>query len=291
MAFRFISSVLLAGTALALTACGGGGGGVNSTPPAPITTPAPPGGQGQVLIPAATTSQQFATFGASYTDMPSPQTPPTSPASLATDDQLQVRYDASTKLYQVQVPGSATWTNPGVAARINPDATPGYQYSALALWFTFGSPQRVGEIALGIPTPAGGVPASGTATYQGMLIGRSSESIFDFLGGSYGRGWIEGSIALSFDFGAGSLSGSVNPTVYLDQRYSLGTLNFAQTVYSPGSTSFSGRFDTSLSGLNSFSGIFTGPAANEAIGNFAFPYTSPVNGQPAQAAGAWVARH
>ena len=51
-----------------------------------------------------------------------------------------------------------------------------------------------------------------------------------------------------------------------------------------------GAFATSLSGRNSFSGLFTGPRAEELIGNFAFPYASPKDGATEQAAGAFVGR-
>jgi hypothetical protein len=47
-------------------------------------------------------------------------------------------------------------------------------------------------------------------------------------------------------------------------------------------------FDTDVAGLNGFSGQFTGPKAEELIGNFAFPYRSPVDGKIYQADGAFV---
>jgi hypothetical protein len=40
--------------------------------------------------------------------------------------------------------------------------------------------------------------------------------------------------------------------------------------------------------VNSFSGLFTGPHAEELIGNFAFPYQSPIDNQTYQADGAFV---
>jgi len=40
--------------------------------------------------------------------------------------------------------------------------------------------------------------------------------------------------------------------------------------------------------VNSFSGLFTGPSAQELIGNFAFPYRSPVDGKTYQADGAFI---
>jgi hypothetical protein len=61
-------------------------------------------------------------------------------------------------------------------------------------------------------------------------------------------------------------------------------------VYSVGSPTFSGKFNTSVPGLNAFSGLFAGPAAGEAAGNFAFPYFSPFDGSAQQAAGAFIAK-
>jgi hypothetical protein len=42
--------------------------------------------------------------------------------------------------------------------------------------------------------------------------------------------------------------------------------------------------------VNSFSGLFTGPHAEELIGNFAIPYRSPINSQVYQADGAFVGK-
>jgi hypothetical protein len=50
----------------------------------------------------------------------------------------------------------------------------------------------------------------------------------------------------------------------------------------------SGRFDTSQAGINQFSGRFTGPSAQEAIGAWALPLT--IDGTPRQAIGAWLAK-
>ena len=86
------------------------------------------------------------------------------------------------------------------------------------------------------------------------------------------------------------LSGSISPVLYLGDVYNLPSLQFINTVYSAGSTTFSGKFDSALSGANSFSGLFTGPAAQELLGSLAFPYTSPVDSKNYQAAGAFVAK-
>ena len=48
--------------------------------------------------------------------------------------------------------------------------------------------------------------------------------------------------------------------------------------------------DTNVAGINKFSGLFTGPNAEEVIGNFALPYRSPIDSQTYQAAGGFVAK-
>ena len=132
---------------------------------------------------------------------------------------------------------------------------------------------------------------SGSASYNGVLSGFSNETYSDSpwdYGDAYGR--VTGSIMLAFDFGAGSLSGSISPTVYNGQDNPLGTIVFKNTIYSPGSTTFSGAFDINLPGANSFSGQFTGPTAQELIGSFALPYISRNDGKSYDAAGAFVGK-
>ena len=285
-----IRSILLA-TAFTLAGCGGGGGGVasNGSTPPPATPAPPPKPTPQfVLVPAATTSQQFAVAGASRltTSDPAPR--------LGAADQLQVRYLASSNSYEIELPGSQTWI--GLSAKVDTEAAgggvtvvhqfPKYQYSSLIEWFAGSSPR--GVEAIGIATPAGAVPVTGTATYAADVFGRTSETGSN---GSIVDPLVLGSMTLNFDFAHGSLSG--NLTSVLDPEwhgYQLGTLTFRDTVYSTGSTTFSGAFDTNAAGVNSFSGLFTGPNAQEVIGNFAFPYRSPVDSQVYQASGGFVGK-
>ena len=131
------------------------------------------------------------------------------------------------------------------------------------------------------------MPVVGSASYQGLIEGGSTETYpndFDF------PAFVVGTINLNFDFGNGSLSGTLSPTIYLASTHILPTLSFTDTVYSTGSANFSGRFSTTIAGNNSFAGLFTGPAGQELIGRFAFPYLSPVDGNTEQAAGAFVAK-
>jgi hypothetical protein len=220
--------------------------------------------------------------------------------SLAPADQLRIRYDAAAKRYEVKVPSSGTWegltpfgTNnfqSTSVAQFNvvEGAATGYDYSALAQVLREGD--MLGGLAFGIPTAAGGVPMTGSASYAGSLMGQTTETYFDGLFQQTVDGWVYGTIDLNFNFGAGTLSGSIDPTLYLGTIYHLTPLQFTKTVYSAGSTSFSGEFDSPLTGQNNFSGVFTGPAAQELIGNFAFPYKSPIDNNNYEATGAFVAK-
>ena len=286
MSISTVRPILLA-TAFALAGCGGGGGvpGSASSLPPP-TTPAP--SQPAAII-ATSTSQQFAAVGASHSnaDYPTPL--------LGAGEQLQVRYVQSSNSYEIQVPNSQSWsaisltsTGPG-----NFPLTFGTPGGGAVLWLSSGSRQysrmfewntgdKVGYEAIGMATPSSGVPLTGSASYSGDILGVTTEYQPD-LADDFP---VNGGISLSFNFGLGSLSGSISPNLH--QGYVLGTLNFVNTVYSTGSTAFSGKFDTNVPGVNSFSGLFTGPNAQELIGNFAFPYQSPIDGKTYQADGAFV---
>jgi hypothetical protein len=291
MSVTNLRPILLA-TAFTLAGCGGGGGyGIASTPPPPVTpTPTPTPGPAiasTMIIPGATTSQQFAVTGSSH-----PYAPGETP-QFGSGNQLQVRYVQSSNSYEVQLPQSQTWR--GIALLETGSSIPqrpinyggggvglwldtNYAYSGVFEWS--GGNALHGYEAIGVATPVSGVPVTGTADFHGAILGFTSE---DFGGDSYN---VRGSITLSFDFGLGSLSGSVSPETF----FGLTPIAFRDTVYSSGSTTFSGKFDTSLPGLNSFSGLFTGPKAQELIGNFAFPYQSPGDGKVYQADGAFVAK-
>jgi len=248
-----------------------------------------------------------------------------SPASqefvaLGSGDDLRIRYNAASGLYEV-MPGAQGWKTliddplssplPGrpnqnfvfAGAAINQsyfsirahyrftEPIVKYQYSNLANWGNrTGGIQLVGQhVAFGMATPTAAIPVTGTATYNGMIEGTTSETL-DGSDEAISNGFVQGSINLAFNFGSGTLSGSISPIVYLGEQRAIGTLAFTDTVYSAGSTSFSGKFDTTIPGLNAFSGLFTGPNANEVIGKFAFPYTSPFDGKAAQAAGAFIGK-
>ena len=304
MAGQFVAALILP---LAVAGCGSGGSeaGVASVPPPP--PPPPPPQAASAIIPAATASQQFVTVGAAYS------TPAAAYVEMDVLDpnfsdsaQLHVRYDSASQTYEIQLPASTVWSPIHETARYYGDAgeesalyragspqdfgafhyqlPANLQYSALLEWFT---DTKLGFAAIGIPTVSGNMPVSGTASYAGVIAGSTTEIFFDPWEAVYFPGLIRGTISLAFNFGTGNLSGQISPTL---GSTTLPGLDFTSTVYSTGSTNFSGAFGTTLSGINSFSGRFTGPAGQELIGNFAFPYTSPTGGGTEQAAGAFVGR-
>jgi hypothetical protein len=114
------------------------------------------------------------------------------------------------------------------------------------------------------------VPVTGSANYSGDIRGLTDSQLA-----------VWGSIALSFDFGAGTLSGQMKPEYAPEwDQIALGTYTFTNTVYSTGSTNFSGSFapPSGVSGASSFQGRFNGPGAAELMGSWNAPYKDPVSG-------------
>lgn len=291
------NSILAAAASLALSACGGAGIGVGSTPPPPLTaTPPASAASTAVELFQNPASQEFATSGSGAP--------------------LRIRYDAASNKYEVNT-GSGQWNallddpnssplpgNPNVnfaiagggflmiRAHYAYPADYSYRYSNLAVWSGPGANgQSVGGYtAVGIPTSLAGVPRTGSASYQGLIEGGSTVVCACGWDGQQANATIDGSVSLTFDFGQGSLSGALHPSLYADKHYDLGTLAFTNTVFGIGSQNFSGTFATSVSGPNAFSGMFTGPNAQELIGNWSFPFTSPLDGTIQSATGAMIAK-
>jgi hypothetical protein len=301
MRFHAIRNLLVAGaSAVTLAACGGGGSPA-FIPKAPITPPPPPPPPATAelgfIVAAAVPDQPFARMGG----IVRPDSNQIAGVSTAQSDQAQLRYDSPSGQYQIQVPAGSSWEklfynpdqgnfytqNNSPFIRFPESAATGYHYSALSTLFQGPSPVGVYAAgnAFGIPTPAGGVPTTGSATYNGSIAGFTTETVSEW--GSWGAAQVNGNIALSFSFGGGTLSGTISPNI---NTYALAPLSFTNTVFAPGSTTFSGTFSTALPGANSFSGQFTGPAAQELIGSFVFPYTSPANGIVFHATGGFVAK-
>ncbi len=219
---------------------------------------------------------------------------------------FSVRYDASTGLYVMDFPTTApggfheyasntpnarTWGGtlvPGqelgvdVRKPTNPDLPLSYTTLASYNAYTFG-PDPFGWLAFGSATPAGGMPVTGTAAYSAEVRGMTLDR----------TGGIVGTAALQFDFGAGNLSGQFDPTLLnWDGTFSLGRYDFVNTIYSSGSTTFSGQLSKSGFAQNgSFNGQFTGPNAQELMARWTAPYQDPTTLQNSTIFGVWVGKH
>jgi hypothetical protein len=262
--------------ALALCACGGGGGehvAFTPTPvpsPTPTPTPAcPPTCSPPAIFPRVTSSSDLAALGYEKDS-----------SGNLSDDRLAVRYDAATGLYVFTLPstqpgsfkvnnessfqwiGSLVDASGGIQEEhfyVRKPTDPQLAYTAIA--------QGAGSfMAFGVPTAAGAVPLTGTATYNATLAG-------DAQGYS-----VAGTASLSFDFGGGKLSGYLDPVLYdgWGTPFSSGRFDFVNTVYSTRSTTFSGQLSNpAYNSFGSFDGRFTGPAAEELMAKWQAPFIDP----------------
>lgn len=316
MAYDLCRSAGTIGLTLALCACGGGGesGGlayIPPPPPAPAPDPnpsPPPFPEGAIGL----TGGPFSTYSASSDG---------SGNLIAAADDFHISYSPDDNVYTVSGPGlqpghlvdttigsgsymdgSATWQSidyttssvtQGDATTEQPNAfvlldwanapysESNLVYTSLGAWG--GEDGKGGYFVYGVPTVAGDVPVTGTADYSGEIRGLTS-----------GDGALFGTIGLEFDFGGGTLSGSMEPTVLDATGWSgvgLGTYTFQDTVYSRNGTSFSGAFAVPGSDADSaFHGNFNGPGGIEVMGNFSAPYQSPNTQQWGTMTGVFGAR-
>jgi hypothetical protein len=292
---------------LALAACGGGGGGMASAPvavmaptPAPTATPvrAPLVPATDRIIAGATATQAFATYdyapgwagGLDISfDAPTgtylvatPAEVPATPLIRSANYQPQPGnpwqiFTANSALF-FQIRASAEFSNPDVR----------YTYSNLASW---GYPDSsVAHTAFGIATPAAGVPLGGTGTYTGFIEGRSSEKCNCGWDGESMNGWLSGTVALTFDFAKGDLSGYVAPVLEMSKNYSLGEMPLSGVRWTAGSPQFSSSFAGQGISNAALAGTLTGPAAQELIGRMSFNYVSPIDQTSQAAGGAFIAK-
>lgn len=327
MSHHPLRAILLACTAATLTACGGGGGiGSASTapPPAPpVTTPPPPTSPLPPPHIGLVSDKPFATLGTgdTYTTKPDGSNP--TPSTDPNLENVQFSYDPSSNSYSISVPGfnPGGLTNPSYNGTAGQVATgsfnqvtdgssttvqalhvtlpvPGssfspYTYTSWGTWDGQTGVAANGDIersegifAYGIPTVPGDVPRSGSASYTADIIASSGIQ-------TYPPNGIGGTVSLLFDFGAGTLSGSMHPQIvdgWDGYFVDFGTFTFKNTIYSTGSTTFSGQFDVpGLPDANSFfEGNFTGPNAAEIMARFQTPYL--LNGQQGTMAGIWIGK-
>ena len=316
----FCKFMLASAVMVLLAACGGGDGRGMSFIPAPPATPAPapapaPAAAGNVVIFRQPPVGQFASTGVwtnLYSATLSENGRFTGIESQATA-QPSIRYTAD-GLYEVKLPGEDYLKlahSPAIANPppddpfliLQPDLSrkftldhsqSGFRYSAMGTWsrpdLDFGFTTDSGILAFGVPTASGSVPLAGTATYEGVVAGLTDAKFLDAPTNSWSLRPAGGSVTLNFGFANGSLGGEMSLFVNGDfDPINVGRFAFTQTVFSRGSTGYSGSFATNLQGFNFFSGSFTGPNADETIGSWAVPFQ--MNGESHQAIGAWMARH
>lgn len=290
----------LLSVALPITnACGGPGGGVASAPlplvtPSPSPTPTPSATaplSSPVTILRDPATQEFATY-----EMGAP---------------LRIQFEADTKTYEVsttdglwerlsddpQAPpgrfligdasGSTSWLNASSYESADPNER--YEYSSLADWAVdVGGPAaKGGWVVFGMPTPASGVPTSGTALYAGQIRGVGT---FPAKGGwgDFDHAPIGGTASMTMNFASGSFTGSMMPLVTCDcDVIALPRMDFQGTL-TPSSSTFGGHFITDAAGPNSLAGMFTGPSAQESIGQWTFPLT--IAGTSESMSGLWISR-
>jgi hypothetical protein len=237
------------------------------------------------VFPDVTTDTGFAALGYEASAL--------NTASGALRDAFSVRYDADTQQYLIDLPSTdefvfdsydendSYWQ--GYASTGYYDDTyidvfkprssnPEIQLAYTSFGITSGYySSDFGFFAFGIPTPGSGVPVTGSASYNALVVGRPLDI----------SGVITGDATLQFNFGAGTLSGHLDPVLnYNGVETDLGSYAFVNTVFGVGSASFSGGLSHSgTSTLGSFDGRFTGPAAQELMGRWIAPYRNPTNQQ------------
>ncbi|WP_162888003.1 transferrin-binding protein-like solute binding protein [Sphingomonas mesophila] len=272
-----------------LAACGGGGGGSGGpsstpTPPPPPPPPPPPLAKFPAVFPSVTATTDFAALGYEYFRGVG------GAGQTELRDNFAVRYDAAAQAYVIDLPSAPAgrfeagsqdasyWrgylldqpvVSPSMDIR-KPDSA-GFVYTTFGDYYQYEwAPVDFfdGVFAFGLATPAGAVPTTGSASYSALLAGTTAD-------------WytIEGTASLQFNFGAGTLSGSMNPIlVGMFNPVPLGRYDFVNTIYSVGATSFSGGLRHEGGNLTgSFNGLFTGPAAQELMARWRAQYARPDN--------------
>jgi hypothetical protein len=165
-------------------------------------------------------------------------------------------------------------------------ATIALTYTGYGLWFGVASETATGRnfnngvFAYGVPTAPGDVPLSGAASYTAYVTGQAENVL------------IGGDAHLRFDFASGTLAGEMRPTLLDDWGPTpLGQYDFVQTVYSTGSTTFSGKFAVPGSTADSFfEGQFTGPQAAELMARWQAPFADPYSGSWGTMSGVFVGK-
>jgi hypothetical protein len=233
-----------------------------------------------IVFPGLTGSTEFTTLG-----YQSPSFTGATTASLVGSG-FSASYDAAANNYVMDVPafqpgvfespssdssvfiGSLTDpSNPGQLQPITFGASrSNLQYTAWAFYQSFRADLPAGWMAFGMATPQAAVPTTGSATYTAEAHG-------------YGGAYIDGKATLQFNFGAGTLGGSLDvwDAEYDPGVMSYGHFDFINAVVGSGTSL--GQFSGELSGSTgtqhgSFNGLFTGPNAEELMARWSASYAN-----------------
>ena len=259
---------------MTLAACGGGGGSsaLNSTPPSPPSPPPPvPPPSGSPFGVNADTLFATAGEGVEFRWIEAAKA---YEIRFSGQDWERLGLGDSTSTYETRLPQSGSYA-------VSLSKTLGYDYTNLATLLENQFGGVTGQFAYGIPTAAGDVPTSGSASYAAQIFGENGYAL-------------SGDVQLTFDFGAGTLAGYMEP-VLTDAwfSYDLGRYDFTQTVYSSGSTTFSGQFVVPGGGStvdSGFNGRFTGPGAAELMASWHAPFVDPYSQGWATISGVWIGK-
>lgn len=137
-----------------------------------------------------------------------------------------------------------------------------------------------GAFGIAQPTRPGDVPTTGSARYNGDVIGHFA--------GDAGATWLSGTARFDFDFARAALNGdmTLNVQCLMGCSYSSVSYLLADTRFTRGDTRFSGNFAMpGQSPSGSFSGLFSGPGAAELLSAFQLSFFNPVYGQTMDAGG------
>lgn len=293
------------------TGCGGSSSG---EPPAGQGSNPPPAPPSTVTIFPGPSPDTYVSLGSSTTSAGDGYSPVAANARL-TDVSLEdmnqplVRYTSSGR-YEIQLPGTGfdrlvhykglanptsnnNFFQPSSARQnaatfiVTQSRLDGYRHSELSGWTDGRSINRMGFLAFGTPTPASSIASSGSATYTGHVTGLVDITYPDYLyGGLYFSG-ASGTITLTVDFAARTITGTITVEVELEDETVTSTIPLPLATLPPGADNWWGSFETSESGFNEFKIRLTGLDANEMIGGWSIPIV--IDGQPHQMMGAWIA--
>lgn len=320
---RMFSPLIVAVATFALASCGGEG--ISSTPvpsvavaPAPAPTPAPVPAPPPAPPPSSPppTSKIATIFaeplyntdlavvgkGWQFDYVPNGSAPP---QNKRDSGPLNIRYDAPTKSYLVDIPLAGSGTLMQVEATglsgdastygadpsnkaattyccatlsVMPADRPDSRYSYVSFLDLYASSAvgpaldtvAYGSFAVAQPTRAGDVPTTGKGRFTGDVFGT-------FTGDAYAS-WITGTAKLDFDFAAATLTGDLSMQIqcmmgctYPGVVYSLSDTRFVR-----GGATFGGDLITGgAPARGNFSGLFAGPGAAELVAAFQTPFFNP----------------